>query len=128
MHIQTIQSTQNNKNTSFKARFINDKNGYFQELWTSAYKSKSLFDKAKHFNKTHPNDTLEIVGIKNCDIITDGYEVFNHNTGSKSLYKMKSVTKKEGVLSNLLDLINNDKQIFEKNYSNKIYNLLLGKN
>ena len=127
MRIQTIQSTNNNNKTDFKARFINDKNGNFIRLWDDAWKSADLFNKAKEFRNGLPADSLEILSIKNLDLLTSGYEVLNHNTGKKSLYKISDNSPKYGVLGYLIDLIHSDKTLFEKDFSTNIYNFLLGK-
>ena len=41
MQVQAIQSTNQNNNV-FKARFIDDKNGYFRKLWQDALINESF--------------------------------------------------------------------------------------
>lgn len=126
MRIQTIQSTNNNK-TNFKARFINDKNGNFLRFWNDALKSRDLLSKAKNFSDVHPYDVLEIIGLNETDAAVKSYDVFNHNTGVTSSYKTKATTPKNKVLEFLLDSIDDDKNIFNNDFSTMMYNLLLGR-
>lgn len=131
MHIQSIHSINNNNQTNFKARFINDKNGYFRELWDCASKSEILFNKAKHFSNILPDDTLEItnkISKYGYHFYYPEYEIFNHNTGAKSLYQFP-YTPQFDILNQLLDLIATDEELFNnRRTSGSTYNLLLGKN
>ena len=132
MHINPIQSSQitSSKQPNFKASFINDTKGYFQEIWLGATKTRDLMDSAKKFHNLFEGDKLEILGHKqhispagNCI----GYDVFNHSTGYKAHYKAEPNMPFDKTLEFLLESIFDDRKIFETNFSSRIYNLLTKK-
>ena len=83
MQIQPVSST--NQNNSFKARFINDKNGYFRELWRTAPKTYSLdhiIDEFCSKYKDHAVEIIDVACVGQYDPVNKIYTLFNHKTGN----------------------------------------------
>lgn len=132
MYINSIQSPQiaSSKQPNFKASFVNDTKGYFQEIWSGASKTRDLMDKALKFHNFYEGDKLEILGHK--QHITPagdcmGYDVFNHSTGKKAHYKAEPNMRFDKTLEFLLDSVLSDRKLFEPSFSSRIYNLLTTK-
>ncbi len=124
MHIVPIQKQMNMKPTNFKAHFLDDDKGYFRDMWLTADKSRSLLNLANQLHDFREDDMLEIVNKKK-NYTSVEYEIFNHNTGFKSSYKVGSNVTINKTLEFLLDSVLSDKNLFLKDLSSHIYNLLL---
>ena len=134
MHINPIQSSQitSSKQPNFKATFINDTKGYFQEIWLGAPKTQDLLGKARRFHDLFEGDKLEIIGHKRH--ITPagdcmGYDVFNHSTGNMAHYMAEPNMRFDKTLEFLLDSVLSDRKIFEPetDFSHHIYKFLTNK-
>jgi len=124
MQVQAIQSTNQNNNT-FKARLINDKNGYLLRLWR--YKNTEIdadFEKlVNQFKSSHKEHSIEITSLQRNEKDNVGLicEVFNHRTGATGRYFNYYSVK------NLIKSILDDKKLFdESTKSAKLFQKLTG--
>ncbi len=103
-------------NNCFKAKFVNDKNGFFTELWNSTLKTRSLSSIIDEFSSKNKDQTIEIINVERINQynpVNKLYTLFNHTTGNtcKVTNDDSSVRSFGNVLRNLLK----EKDFFDKN-------------
>lgn len=121
-HIVQVHSVNLNNNNTFKAKFINDNNGYFRKLWMESSINSKLGDAIDYFSKNNADHTLEIT---DCSVDRTLFTVFNHKNGYSRVFKVTFSANKK--LQDLLEQINNS-SMFEDKYSRvaKMYQKLTG--
>lgn len=109
-------------NTSFNARFIDDKNGYFRKLWQDALVNSDFNKVVDRFYYSNKNHVLEITNIEeNGTKIT----VFNHRNGYEKICKVHDFVNLK--LQELMDRLMLSNHLFtEGSMSAKIYQKLTG--
>ena len=109
-----IQALNNNYNTDFKAKFINDNNGYFRKLWRDSVLDMELASMIDSFAKQNKKHSLEITDVLyNQKRKTTSYTIFNHRNGFG--LTVDSVNSPGFVLHEILEKISKSQLFSEKN-------------
>ena len=114
MKVQSIQTTNNCRKPCFKAYFVNDAKGYFNNLWYHSEKTSSVRAEMFALIRHHENHKLEIMDVeKDADNYLH-YHIFNHHTGKYTVYNKAPKVCIAEVFRNILKNLNdNEKDFFE---------------
>lgn len=107
MQVQSIQITNDCQKPCFKAKFIEDYNGYISRVCNNAKMTKALKRNMDIFSKKFPKTQLEILNVEQ-NKMTAGYvyDVYNHSTGKiKHIFAPKDIENKY-TLNKLLTKLN----------------------
>ena len=110
MQVQSIQTTNNYQKTNFKAYFVNDAKGYFNNLWYHSEKTYSVKAEISEFANKHKDHKLEIVNVEKDNDDYLHYHIFNHHTGKFTVYNKSKDTSITNVLYNMLKVLLNDRE------------------
>ena len=112
MKINTINK--NTCNPSYKAKFINDRNGNFRKLWQDSVLDMELASMIDSFAKKNKKHSLEITDVLyNEKEKTTSYKIFNHRNGFGLTV---DTTKSPGfILHEILEKISKSQLLSEKN-------------
>ena len=130
MKIYSIQQQNSlNKKQNFKAYFVNDAKGVFNNLWENAEKSEALNKQIRLLSSSFKHHPLEIVGYLEGHMCSDSIwrsacKILNHYTGTITAYFHTGKINPKYELSFLLERINNDKELFEDSGISETYRLL----
>ena len=105
MNVLHIQSSDN---VNYKAKFINDKNGYLVELWNNSCSNSVLKREIDIFAKKNLEDVIEIIEFKN-----NTYIMKNLKDGAIYSHQIRK-GRKYNVLFDIIEMLNNQLSIFNK--------------
>jgi len=120
MQVQAIeanQTTNNCRKPCFKAKFIEDYNGYIHTACNKANVTKNLKKNIKTFSELFPQTQLEILDVLKNEI-TSGYMyyIYNHATGKAQYmglqYDIKHKNALDKLLSKLIIKMKNENDFF----------------
>jgi len=119
--IQANQTTNNCRKPCFKAYFVNDAKGYFNNLWYHSPKTAEAKAEISAFTNNHKNHKLEIVNIEKDNEDYLYYHIFNHHTGKFTVYNKRKNESITEVLYKILKKLNGKEEDFFEDY--KHYNM-----
>ena len=125
MKIQRIESS---NSINHKAKFINDKNGYFRKLWQDAVLDVELAEMIDKFSKKNKKHSIEIIDASyNNNTKNFTYNLFNHFNGFGITIESHNI--RGFVLHEILEKIFNSQLLTEKNSRTAtLYQKLTGQN
>ena len=127
MQVQSIQTTNNCRKPCFKAYFVNDAKGIFNNLWIKSEKTPEILQKMNDFANVKPDHALEILSSIHSNYYYT-YEIINHFTGKYSEINIERINllPKSKHLCLLIDKLSKDRGFFQEATFSKVYRTLTG--